>query len=139
MKKLNKKGFTLVELLAVIVILALLMVVVANTALPAMNNTKKKALESYAARVMEQAKALHMTDENKCTETAKCSLTDIMGNDANTDQYSAEISVSYTAANGYIVTGTVKDLKNNLTATIDKKTTGTGDAAVTKYNQITIS
>ena len=41
MKKLNKKGFTLVELLAVIVILALLIIVVATTALPAMNNAKK--------------------------------------------------------------------------------------------------
>ena len=48
MKKLNKNGFTLVELLAVIVILALLIVIVANTAIPAMNNAKKKALQTYA-------------------------------------------------------------------------------------------
>ena len=62
MKKLNKKGFTLVELLAVIVILALLIIVVATTALPAMNNAKKSALNTYAKRVVEQAKTLYSTE-----------------------------------------------------------------------------
>ncbi len=44
MKRLNKKGFTLVELLAVIVVLALLMVVAASSIGTALDNSKKKAL-----------------------------------------------------------------------------------------------
>jgi len=143
MKKLNKKGFTLVELLAVIVILALLIVVVANTALPAMNNAKRNTLETYTKRVMDQAKGLFMSSGNKTCGTTACTLTDIMGADANTEQYEASITVSYDTTNGYIVSGTVKDIKNNLTATIGETTTttGEGESAVTtiKYNQISIS
>ena len=41
MIKLNKKGFTLVELLAVIVILALLMVVATRTIGTSLTNSKK--------------------------------------------------------------------------------------------------
>lgn len=55
MKKLNKKGFTLVELLAVIVILALLMVVVATTVMPLMNDSKKSAFTTYAQKFQSTA------------------------------------------------------------------------------------
>ena len=52
MKRLNKKGFTLVELLAVIVILALLMVVAARLIGGSMDNSKKEAMRSEAAKVV---------------------------------------------------------------------------------------
>jgi len=131
MKKLNKKGFTLVELLAVIVILALLIVVVANTALPAMDKAKRKTLQTYTMRVMEQAKALYMSDNTSCESTA-CTLTQIMGADAPTDKYSASITVAYNNTTAsYELTGTVQDIKNKLTATI-----GEVDG---KKNQITIA
>lgn len=52
MKKLNKKGFTLVELLAVIVVLALLMVVAANSVGTALDNSKKKTLQTEAQKVL---------------------------------------------------------------------------------------
>ena len=142
MKKLNKKGFTLVELLAVIVILALLIVVVATTALPAMNNAKKNSLETYTKRVMEQAKGLYMSSGNITCATS-CSLTEIMGADADTEQYSASIKIEYNSTNGYIVSGNVTDIKNKIKAEIGSKseTTGEGESAVTttKYNQITIT
>ena len=41
MKKLNNSGFTLVELLAVIVVLALLMVVAASSIGNSLNNAKR--------------------------------------------------------------------------------------------------
>ena len=117
MKKLNKKGFTLVELLAVIVILALLLVVVGNTALPAMKNAKVKSLETYSSRVIEQAKALKMSDDTKCTAAAKCSLSDIMGSDVSDKYTSTDIVVTGSITQGYKVSGTVTDKDNN-TATI---------------------
>lgn len=52
MKKLNKKGFTLVELLAVIVVLALILVITVPTVLSAMNNSKKKLFQSYGTRII---------------------------------------------------------------------------------------
>ena len=52
MKKLNKKGFTLVELLAVIVVLALLMVVAASSIGSALTNAKKNTLKTEAQKII---------------------------------------------------------------------------------------
>ena len=53
MKKLNKKGFTLVELLAVIVILAVIMVITIPTVLGSMRSAKDKSLDA-AIGTMEE-------------------------------------------------------------------------------------
>lgn len=53
MKKLNKKGFTLVELLAVIVILAVIMVITIPTVLGSMGNAKQKAYDSAKKTIEE--------------------------------------------------------------------------------------
>lgn len=45
MKKLNRKGFTLVELLAVIVILAIVVGITMMTILPTLSNSKSKSLD----------------------------------------------------------------------------------------------
>lgn len=121
MKRLNKKGFTLVELLAVIVILALLIVVVATTALPAMNNAKKNALETYAKRVVENAKSLVAADSSKCTATAKCTVTDIMGSEA-TEYTSSDIVVTGSLSEGFVVNGTITD--GDYTVTITDNSVG---------------
>lgn len=52
MKKLNKKGFTLVELLAVIVVLALLMVVAASSIGNALKNSKMAATKTEAQKLL---------------------------------------------------------------------------------------
>ena len=111
MKKLNKKGFTLVELLAVIVILALLIVVVATTALPAMRNAKKDALETYANRVVEQAKGLEISSPGACPSSTPCDLADIMGED--NDDYDASLTTSGDLSSGVEVNGTVEDSDGN--------------------------
>ena len=48
---MNNKGFTLVELLAIIVILAVILVVAIPPILDAMDNSKKKSLENSAKSV----------------------------------------------------------------------------------------
>ena len=50
--KLNKKGFTLVELLAVIVVLAILIVVAGSTVGSTMNNAKKNALKTETQKIL---------------------------------------------------------------------------------------
>lgn len=52
MKKLNNSGFTLVELLAVIVVLALLMVVAASSIGSSLNNAKASSMETEAKKVV---------------------------------------------------------------------------------------
>ena len=68
MKKLNKKGFTLVELLAVIVILALLMVVATSSIGGALTNAKKNTLKTEAQKMLtnfyQEAKSSYMLSNN---------------------------------------------------------------------------
>ena len=54
MKKLNKKGFTLVELLAVIVILALLMVVATRTIGNTLTNSRTEAMKTEASKIVSK-------------------------------------------------------------------------------------
>jgi len=79
----NKKGFTLVELLAVIVILALLIVITANTVLPMMSRSKKTGMVTYAERVLQNAASNFQADSITGTGSSKgYSIEKIMGNDS---------------------------------------------------------
>ena len=53
MKRLNKKGFTLVELLAIIVILAVILVITVPQVFKAVDNSKKSSLESSASAIVK--------------------------------------------------------------------------------------
>ena len=126
MKKLNKNGFTLVELLAVIVILALLIVIVANTAIPAMNNAKKKSLQTYAQKVVQKAKENcaaekmanmgSMCGSKSCCNTA-LTVDEIMGEKNTT--YSGSITVNYDSTNNIakITNGKINDKDNEIDVT----------------------
>lgn len=131
MKKLNKKGFTLVELLAVIVILALLIVVVATSVLPALNNAKKSALKTYSERVKSNAIQLCMSSEISGSkeykpDTKKCEFTSIdsiMGSSEANTQYRVStniVVVKNDSGNFVMDSGAIEDKGNNLTATYDK-------------------
>lgn len=114
--KLNKKGFTLVELLAVIVVLALLMVVLANTALPAMNNAKKKTFLLYAQRLMEKGQELYFLDKNATTSNKDYTVAELMGTSAQ-ESYTGTINVEYSATTEKFTVKAktqLKDEKNNL-------------------------
>ena len=56
LKKRKRKGFTLVELLAVIVILAVVILIAVTAVIPRMNNAKKKALLDEALMYLKAAK-----------------------------------------------------------------------------------
>ena len=60
----NKKGFTLVELLAVIVILAVIILIAVTAVIPRMNNAKKKAFFDEALMYLKAGKTAYVTDEN---------------------------------------------------------------------------
>jgi len=62
MKKLNKKGFTLVELLSVIVILSVVVLIATNAVVPMMSKAKKQVLATEANKFMGAAKSLYVND-----------------------------------------------------------------------------
>ena len=71
MKKINKKGFTLVELLAVIVILGVLLLIAVPSVTNIINNSKKKAFASAAKLMIENVESAASIEKttgsiNKC-------------------------------------------------------------------------
>lgn len=103
MKRLNKKGFTLVELLAVIVVLALLMVVAASSIGSALTNAKKNTLKTEAQKII--------------TNVYQNAYSQYMLN-GNMTQLSGYTSVAASGAN-YLITG--KDGKYDFTVKVDKE------------------
>ncbi len=61
MKK-NKKGFTLVELLAVIVVLAIIMIIAIPSVMESMNKARRNAFKIYAQKVLNTAMTKYQAD-----------------------------------------------------------------------------
>src|SRR5574344_395790 len=62
-KNKKKKGFTLVELLAVIVVLAIIMIIAIPSVLKSMNNAKKGAFKIECQKVLNTAQSAFQSDE----------------------------------------------------------------------------
>lgn len=76
MKKKNK-GFTLVELLAVIVILALILILVVPQVLDVTNRAKKELFYDYSRSVQNKAVAKYIQDMDDETVKSSCRVYDI--------------------------------------------------------------
>lgn len=59
---LNKKGFTLVELLAVIVVLAIIMIIAIPSVMDSMNSARKGAFKIYVQKALGQAQTKYQSD-----------------------------------------------------------------------------
>lgn len=59
MKKLNRKGFTLVELLSVIVILSVVVLIATNAVVPMMGSAKKQVFATEANEIIKHAWTLY--------------------------------------------------------------------------------
>ena len=99
----NKKGFTLVELLAVIVILAVVMLIGITSIGPLMANSRKSALRSdgldliNAAKTAYQAEALKTDPEFNSTQSVCMSLEWLKkeGYTENKQNYKGSVLVTY--------------------------------------------
>ena len=69
MKRLNKKGFTLVELLAVIVILAVVMLIAVTAVGPLMARARKSALGTEGIGAVNAAKSAYQAEQLKGTSS----------------------------------------------------------------------
>jgi type IV pilus assembly protein PilA len=76
-KMKNKKGFTLVELLAVIVILAIILVIAVPKILTVIDDTRTESLKSSAKMIISSAEREYATRTALGTSTAGMSCADV--------------------------------------------------------------
>ena len=74
MKKLNNKGFTLVELLAVLVILVAIMSIAIPSISSSLERSKGKQEESKH-KILESAAELYVTDHRNSIKNSSCVIT----------------------------------------------------------------
>jgi len=106
MKKLNKKGFTLVELLAVIIVLAVVMLIAVTAVVPQMNRSRKQAFITEATTILNGAENYFVYKEATGTKVTCATIqTDIIG-----DYISEKGKGKY---QGVVEEVTEKDASNN--------------------------
>lgn len=113
---MNKKGFTLVEVLSVIVILSLIIVIVATKGFGAFNNTKDKIAELNNKAVEEGLELLKLDIENCNDELDNDVYNGIFGKNScqemmdNINGY--EISLGTLIEKGYVEGAGVEEINN---------------------------
>ena len=125
MKNLDKRGFTLVELLSVIVILSVIVLIATNAVVPMADSAKKQVLAMEANTLVTAAQTLYVQENSSST---KCYTYDEIINscliEKNDDAYTGSISIevdgerNYTykiwLSNGqYIINGVAPDVTSD--------------------------
>ncbi len=137
------KGFTLVELLAVIVILAIIMIIAIPNVLNVMEQTKKKSFGEYILKVSKATEDKYMKEQLTTGNSNICLIYDITKDLdlPSTGDYKGYTIVN-TDNNDHIIYITLYDkdymvygLKNTQIDSVDiKKFTNEDDAGLTKEN-----
>ena len=124
----NKKGFTLVELLAVIVVLAIIMIIAVPSVMESMNSARSKAFIIYAQKVLNTASTKYQSKILMGDDISTCyTLEALMG--AGTGNYKGYVEISNPNTDTTDFTITLKD--NNYSVE-GKNYAGLGTPASTK-------
>ena len=126
----NKKGFTLVELLAVLVVLALLMVLALPAVLNSSTNARKVAFQQQVRKYVEAAETKYNTASIEGSIKKKVYLTSELMPDLT--EYvgcvilkdNGELDKAYVYGNSYLTNGTTRkqvygNINNNASAQVD--------------------
>jgi len=125
---MNKKGFTLVELLAVIVVIAILLIIVSTSGFGVFNKAKDKLLEENINSIKEGVNIL-ITEVDSCDDDIDASLINEYAPSNNKtceglqtkfdNSNDIEITLKYLIDNNYISGESIEKLSdNNPNATI---------------------
>lgn len=102
----NKKGFTLVELLAVIVVLAIIILIAMPSVMSAMDKARRNALITEANEITKIAATAFADDSMGTGLTSKCyslqALKDGGYLDKNLKDYSGSVSISIDSNTGAV-------------------------------------
>jgi type IV pilus assembly protein PilA len=108
MKKSNK-GFTLVELLAVIVILAIIMIIAIPAVLQTMQSARQKTFKEYVTKVYTAAQNSYLSDTTLAGagqgKAIPAKVTDSAGNERDCKGYDVATGLGFSSVGSY--TGTV--------------------------------
>ncbi len=106
MKKKKNKGFTLVELLAVIVILAIIMIIAIPAVLDTMTSARRKTFGEYVTKVYDVAQKKYLSDEllNGGSSYIRYDITKDLGLD-NTGDYKGYVVITKTNNNTEVYIG----------------------------------
>ena len=136
---LNKKGFTLVELLSVIVILSVIVLIATNAVVPMADSARKQVLAMEANTLVTAAQTLYVQENGS---GSKCYTYDELINsgliDKDDEAYTGSISIEVAEdgnyaykiwlSNGqYIINGVTPDVtSDNVEASADSASTVCG-------------
>ncbi len=100
---LNKKGFTLVELLSVIVILSVIVLIATNAVVPMADSAKKQVLAMEANTLVKAAQTLYIKDG---ASGSKCySYEDLINSkliEKDDEAYTGSISIEINEEGNYV-------------------------------------
>lgn len=102
MKNLNKKGFTLVELLSVIVILSVIVLIATNAVVPMADSAKKQVLAMEANSLVKAAQTLYIQDSS--TSSTCYTYNEIIDSgliEKDDDAYTGSISIEVDSDGNY--------------------------------------
>jgi len=111
----NKKGFTLVELLAVIVVLAIIMIIAVPAVMNAMNDARKNSFKIYAQKVLNTAETNYQANLLTGTTINNCyTITDLMGDSVG--NYKGYVQIDNSVIDSPVFTITISDNNYSYTA-----------------------
>lgn len=114
MKKMNRKGFTLVELLAVIVILAILMAIAATNIGPVIDNSRRSSMRTTAKNLVEAVR-IQLTSNYKLDAGKYAFTRTVLDSGGITAPFGGEYAY-YTGNTGRVANSSVYKVGNEVTS-----------------------
>ncbi len=134
MKKMNKKGFTLVELLAVIVILAILMAIAATNIGPVIDNSRRSSMRTTAQQLIDAVR-LQLTSNYELFPGQYCFSEAILDSGGKSAPFGGEYAYcSCTAENNKIGSGVCPDGANAAST----ETSSAGACAASEHSYVVV-
>ena len=142
MKKLNRKGFTLVELLAVIVILAIIVGIVFPQIMNSINNSRISAIHTSAKEIVRWWENAIAADALVTTESERQIPSDILSTVTTNWQCIDSVTSESTSKNLFTITGLSKtdlvtaESGGSISGNFEPTSTSATTCSAIRYNNV---